>query len=328
MNKREELFKKLGMIYGIALAPMAGFTDRAMRLACKAHGAEYTVGEMVSSKALSFGDKKTYALAKIRADEGNCAVQIFGSEPDVMAYAARELSKPIGDGTAPKAIDINMGCPVKKIFTNGEGSALMKNPELIEKIVRAVSSAIDIPCTVKLRAGVDSEHINAVECALAAESGGAQMICVHGRTRVQMYSGKTDRSIIKSVKDAVTIPVLANGDIVDSESALSMLRDTGADGLMIGRGAVGNPFIFEEIIAAIQGKEYTEPPLKERIECALFQLRIAIEEKGEYRAVTESRKQIALYLHSFRGAAQIRAKINSALTFDDVERALGEGLNA
>ena len=328
---KEKIFAALGMKYGLALAPMAGFTDRAMRAVCHLHGAEYSVTEMVSAKALAFGDKKTFKLAKILPDEGPCAVQIFGSEPDVMAMAANVLSNPIDDGAVPVAIDINMGCPVNKIFSNGEGSALMRSPLLIEKIVHSVSSAINIPCTVKIRAGVDSTHINAVECALAAEAGGAELITVHGRTRVDMYSGEVNREIIARVKSAVKIPVLANGDITSAKDALSMLSETGADGLMIGRGAVGNPFIFEEIKSALTPCDYTPPTLDERIECALLQLNLAIKEKGEERAVTESRKQIALYLHSFRGAAEIRARINRAVTFDEVKAALflaKEGKNA
>ncbi len=328
MMEKSKLFDALGMTYGITLAPMAGFTDRAMRVVSHLHGSEYAVSEMVSAKALAFGDKKTLALAKIMPDEGPSAVQIFGSEPEVMACAASVLSGPIEDGVPPRAIDINMGCPVHKIFANGEGSALMKSPELIEKIVKAVKGAIDIPCTVKLRTGVDTEHINAVECALAAESGGADMITVHGRTRVQMYSGEVDKNTIKSVKEAVKIPVFANGDITDAKTALLMLKETGADGIMIGRGAVGNPFIFEEIKAAMEGRKYISPILDERIDTALLQLKIAIEEKGELRAVTEARKQIALYLHSFRGAAGIRAKINRALSFDEVKAALSEAKNA
>ncbi len=328
MMEKRELFAALGMTHGIALAPMAGFTDRAMRVVSHLCGSEYAVSEMVSAKALTFGDKKTLALAKIMPDEGASAVQIFGSEPEVMAYAARVLSEPIEDGAPPRAIDINMGCPVHKIFANGEGSALMRSPWLIEKIVKAVKGAIDIPCTVKLRTGVDAEHINAVECALAAESGGADMLTVHGRTRAQMYSGEVDKMTIKAVKRAVGIPVFANGDISDAKSALAMLEATGADGIMIGRGAVGNPFIFEEIRAAIEESEYTAPTLDERIDTALLQLKIAIEEKGEQRAVTEARKQIALYLHSFRGAAGIRAKINRALSFDEVKAALSEAIDA
>lgn len=325
MNKKQ-LFKTLGIEYGVALAPMAGFTDHAMRVVSHLHGSEYSVTEMVSAKAVMYGDKKTFELARITPEEGPTAVQIFGSEPDVMAFAAKKLSEPFDGNAAPVAIDINMGCPVNKIFKNGEGSALMKNPELIEKIVSAVKSAIDIPCTVKLRTGVDSEHINAVECALAAEAGGADMITVHGRTRAQMYSGDVDREIIASVKSAVKIPVFANGDITDKHSALEMLRVTQADGIMIGRGAVGNPFLFEEIKAALANTEYTSPSLSERINCAIFQLRLAIEEKGEYRAVSEAKKQIALYLHSFRGAAAIRAHINRATTFTEVESALKDAI--
>ena len=318
MINKQELFSKLGMKYGVALAPMAGFTDRAMRAVCRAHGAEYSVTEMVSAKALDYGDKKTFKLAKILPDEGRCAVQIFGSEPDVMARAAVALSKPIEDGTAPVAIDVNMGCPVHKIFSNGEGSALMKNPELVGKIVKSITDAIEIPCTVKIRTGIDKDTISAVECAKAAEENGAALLTVHGRTRVQMYSGEVDRETIAKVKRAVKIPVLANGDVTDAKSALEMLKVTGADGVMIGRGAVGNPFIFEEIKAALAKENYTPPTPRERIECALLQLRLAIEEKGEDVAVRESRKQIALYLHSFRGAASLRARINTALTYADV----------
>lgn len=320
--EKTKLFDTLGMVHGIALAPMAGFSDRSMRAVSHIHGAEYSVSEMVSERAVCFEDKKTFELAKLESDEGPCAIQIFGSDPDCMARAAEILSKHASGGALPVAIDINMGCPVNKIFSNGEGSALMKNPDLIERITAAVKRSVSVPCTVKLRAGIDSEHINAVECALAAESGGADMITVHGRTRVQMYSGTTDRGVIKSVKAAVGIPVFANGDITDADSALSMLSDTGADGIMIGRGAVGNPFIFDEIKARMEKRSYTPPTLAERVECAVLQLKIAIEEKGERRAVSEARKQIALYLHSFRGAAQIRAIINRACTFDEVCRAL------
>ena len=223
-------------------------------------------------------------------------------------------------------IDINMGCPVNKIFGNGEGSALMTSPELIYRITKAVSSAIDIPTTVKIRAGVNKSNINAVECALAAEEGGASLLCIHGRTREQMYGGAADHEIIKNVKSALHIPVIANGDIVSAESALSMLSDTGADGIAIGRGAVGNPFIFSEIISAIEGKNFTEPTLEERINTALLQLRTAVEEKGERMAIPEARKQIALYLRSFHGAARIRAEINRATTYEEVSSALKSAL--
>ena len=307
--------------HGLWLAPMAGYTDRAMRLVCREQGAEYTVSEMVSAKATVFGDKKTFALARILPDEGPVAVQIFGSEPDIMARAAEILSHPT-EGVRPAAIDINMGCPVHKIFSNGEGSALMRSPELINEIVSSVKGATDLPVTVKLRAGIDDSHINAVECALAAEDGGADIICIHGRTRVQMYGGSADRNIIKNVKKALHIPLIANGDILSGEDALSMLRDTNADGIAIGRGAVGNPFIFSEVLAALNGDAYAPPTLEEQINIAIRQLSVAVEDKGERVAIPEARKQIALYLRGFRGAAAIRARINAAMTLDAARDAL------
>ncbi len=307
---------------GVMLAPMAGFTDRAMRKICHLHGCEYSVTEMVSAKAVVYGDKKTYSLARIREDEGNTALQIFGSEPNVMAEGAAKLLLASKADKKPIAVDINMGCPVHKIFSNGEGSALMKNPDLIYKIVREVNRAIDIPVTVKLRAGVGRCNINAVECAIAAEEGGASLIALHGRTREEMYSGKADREIIKNVKNALHIPLVANGDITDGASAVDMLNKTGADGIMIGRGAIGNPFIFDEIAALLSGRTYSEPSAKERIEAALLQLRIAIEEKGELYAVREARKQTAMYLRAFRGAAAVRAEINRAETYNAVEKAM------
>lgn len=307
--------------YGLSLAPMAGYSDRAMRLLCHRWGAEYSVTEMVSAKAVVFGDKKTFSLARILPDEGPVALQIFGKEPEIMAEAAATLYEK-AEGAKPFAIDVNMGCPVNKIFSNGEGSALMKNPDLIEEIVSAIKRAVSVPVTVKLRTGVNERFINAVECALAAESGGASMITLHGRTREQMYGGLADRKIIKDVKSRLHIPLIANGDVTNSESALAMLEETGADGIAIGRGAVGNPFLFREIISAIEKTDFTEPTIRERTDAALFQLKCAVEEKGEYTAVTESRKQIALYLRAFRGAAQIRAKINRATTFSEVEEAL------
>ena len=202
----------------------------------------------------------------------------------------------------------------------------MRDPELIYRITKAVKESTDLPVTVKHRTGVDDKSLNAVECAQAAESGGASLITVHGRTRVQMYSGTVNREIIKNVKQSVHIPVIANGDILSSADALSMLRDTGADGVAIGRGAVGNPFIFREILAALEGREYVEPTLEEKVEIALLQLRLAIEDKGERVAVPEARKQIASYLHSFRGAASIRARINQALSYTEIERIFTEAL--
>ena len=313
--------------YGLMLAPMAGYTDSAMRAVSHRLGAEYSVTEMVSAKAVVFGDKKTNALARIGENEGPVALQLFGKEPEVVAEAAARLESP-SEGSAPVAIDINMGCPVRKIFSNGEGSALMRDPTLIFRIVRATCAATQIPVTVKIRAGIDKAHRNAVECALAAEEAGAGAICIHGRTTEDMYSGRADRETIARVKEAVRIPAIANGDITSGKEALAMLRETNADGIAIGRGAVGNPFIFSEIRAAIDGKEFIPPTVAERIEVALGQLRAAIAEKGEYRAVNESRKQIALYLRDFRGAAALRRDINRATAYADVKAALEALLSA
>ena len=315
--------------HGLFLAPMAGFSDRAMRRVCREMGAEYSVSEMISAKAVTFGDKKTFSLAAIREDEGPVALQIFGSEPEIMGCAAAILSEWdwSGQGLAsPVAIDINMGCPVHKIYSNAEGSALMKNPDLICRIVSAVKENTYLPVTVKHRTGIDSDHINAVECALAAEAGGAELITVHGRTKVQMYSGTVDRETIKNVKQSVHIPVIANGDILSAADAISMLSDTGADGIAIGRGAVGNPFIFREIRSALAGEALTPPTLEEKVGVALWQLRLAIEDKGERIAIPEARKQIASYLHSFRGAAAIRAKINQATEYGEIERIFAAAL--
>ena len=312
----------LELKYGLSLAPMAGYSDRGMRTVCHEQGAEYSVTEMISAKAVTYGDKKTMVLAAIGKGEGPVGLQIFGSEPDIMARAAEKLSTGVGgeELAPPVAIDINMGCPVNKIYSNGEGSALMRDPELIYRIVRATSAATDLPVTVKLRAGIDREHLNAVECARAAEEGGASLICLHGRTRSEMYTGLADREIIRKVKASLDIPLVANGDVKSGSDALDMLRVTGADGIAVGRGAVGNPFIFAEIRAAIDGVPYTPPTLRERCEVALRQLRLSMLAKGENIAIPEARKQIALYLTGFHGAAILRARINTATTYAEVER--------
>lgn len=307
----------------LLLAPMAGYTDRSMRLMAKKWGADLTVTEMVSAKAVVYKDKKTFRLAKISADEGDVLLQIFGSEPSVMAEAAARLALPVSDGhIAPFGIDINMGCPVNKIFSNGEGSALMKSPTLIYDIVSSVRRAIDIPLTVKMRLGIKKGEMLAVECALAAEEAGAEAICIHGRRREDMYGGEADREGIRAVKEKVKIPLIANGDITDADSALGMLRETGADGLAVGRGAVGNPFIFREIKCALSGDEFIPPTNAERIEEALRQLSLAVADKGEEIAIPEARKQIALYLREFRGSARLRAEINASRTYSEVARIL------
>ena len=316
-------FGNIELPFGLALAPMAGFSDYAMRRICFEHGAEYSVTEMVSAKATVYNDKKTLTLAKITKEEAPTAIQIFGSEPSVMAEAAGMLSSYSGGGALPVAIDINMGCPVHKIFSNGEGSALMKDPSLIFDITRAVANATALPVTVKIRLGIDSEHINAVECALAAEEGGAAAITVHGRTRAQMYSGEADMEKVAEVRKSVHIPLFANGDIQSADDAMRVLSLTKADGIMIGRGAVGNPFIFSEIAVRMSGKSYDAPNLDEIKRVALTQLSYAVADKGEFVAVREARGQLAKYFHSFRGSAELRAKINRAETVSDIEAAIG-----
>lgn len=315
-------FGNIELRCGIALAPMAGFSDYAMRRVAAEMGAEYSVTEMVSAKAVVYGDKKTKTLARITKYEAPTAIQIFGSEPSVMAEAAGILSTLADGGALPVAIDINMGCPVHKIFSNGEGSALMKEPSKIYDITRAVAKATALPTTVKIRLGIDENHINAVECALAIEEAGAAAITVHGRTKAQLYSGFADMEKVADVKKSVHIPVFANGDIKSAEDALRVLHDTAADGIMIGRGAVGNPFIFREIKAALLAEHYTAPDTDEIKRMALTQLSYAIEHKGEAVAVREARGQLAKYFHSFRGSAELRARINIAFTKKDIESAI------
>ena len=317
-------FAEISLEYGLALAPMAGFSDYAMRRISFEWGAEYSVTEMISAKATVYGDKKTLRLARITKKEAPTALQIFGSEPAVMGEAAAILSKS-GEGDAlPVAIDINMGCPVHKIYSNGEGSALMKNPDQIYDITKAAVTYAELPVTVKLRLGIDSEHINALECAIAAEEAGASALTVHGRTRAQLYSGKADMSEVRRVCEGVRIPVFANGDISSAEDAVRVLSETGADGVMIGRGAIGNPFIFAEIKARLSGAEFLQPTLAMRKTAALTQLGYAVSEKGEAVAVREARGQLSRYFHSFRGSAELRAKINKAESALEIEKILNE----
>jgi nifR3 family TIM-barrel protein len=329
-------FGNITLPHGLALAPLAGVSDRAFRRVCRACGADFTVSEMVSAKALCYEQRKSASkarsvsgqLASVMKDELPMAVQIFGSEPDFMAEAARmiEANDYIGcmSEVSPSAIDINMGCPVRKVTGNGEGSALLKNPPLIGEIVSAVVKAVSLPVTVKIRAGWDSTCINAPEVAKIIEAAGASMLTVHARTREQMYEPGVDRSVIKAVKESVSIPVLGNGDIYTAADALSMMEETGCDGVMIARGAMGNPWVFSEICAALDGKSYTPPPAPERFEVALSQVREMIGEKGERIGVAEAKKHLAWYCHGMEGAAAARGRLMQAVSYDELATILRE----
>ncbi|MBR5797943.1 MAG: tRNA-dihydrouridine synthase, partial [Clostridia bacterium] len=268
-------------------------------------------------------NSKSAPLAKVWADDVPMAVQLFGSEPECMAEAAAMVAEGSYAGCTsearPAAIDINMGCPVHKIVSNGEGSALLRDISLAGRIVRAVTAAVDLPVTVKIRIGFDAEHICAVEMAKELEASGASAICVHGRTREQMYRPGVDLEAIAAVKAAVSIPVIGNGDIMSAADALNMKKVTGCDGLMIARGAMGNPWLFAEIAAALEGREFVPPTLQERIETALSQMAQMIEEKGLRVGFAESKKQMAWYIHGVAGAAEARGRLMTATSPDEAQ---------
>lgn len=301
--------------YGLILAPMAGVTDRASRKICRECGAEYTVTEMVSAKAIHYSDSESMRLATVYPGEMPCSVQIFGHEPDIIAEAVERICK---FETVPTAIDINMGCPMKKIVSNGDGSALMKNPELAGEIIKAVVSVSTVPITVKFRTGWNSSSKNAVLMAEIAEKSGASLICVHGRTREEMYAPTVDRDTIAAVKRAVSVPVIANGGIFTAGDALSMLAATGCDGIMIARGAMGNPWLFDEIKAAMDGRDFAPPHIAERVAVAIKQIRLMVEDKGEHIALLEARRQLSYYIKGHPGAAETRARLNTAAGFDEL----------
>ena len=288
------------------LAPMAGISDSVMRRLCEEQGAAMTCTEMISAKGLYYDGRKTEALTYIPDDAGPTSLQIFGSEPDIMAEAARRLE------SLPNAVlDINMGCPVPKVTKNGEGSALMSNPTLVYDIVKAVSGATEKPVTAKIRKGFTNDNPNAAEIAKAIEEAGGSAVAVHGRTRPEYYSGKVDRNIIKRVKESVSIPVIASGDVTDAASGMSMLDETGCDMVMIGRGALGNPWIFRELDAAYKGEELPPAPDSgERIDMMIRHLDMMANLKGDVTAVKEFRKFVAWYTKGIRGAAALRRAVN------------------
>ena len=312
---------KLELNTPLALGPMAGVTDWAYRTVCAELGADLTITEMVSSRALVYKDKKSAAL--LRKNDGSvCGAQIFGNDPDFMAQAARLALEISGCDY----IDINMGCPMPKIANSGDGCGLMRTPELAGDIVKAVVSAVDVPVTVKCRLGWDKGSVNVLEFTQRMEDCGVAMLCVHGRTRSMLYSGTADWDMIAKVKQARSIPVIANGDVVSGETALRCLKWTGADGLMIGRAAFGDPWIFSEVKAALAGDlDYKRPALSKRVDMAVRQFQLAYEDKGEHIACLEARKHFAWYLRGVAYSNYYKEQISSIKCMDDVYR-IAEGI--
>ena len=299
----------------LILAPMAGVTDLPFRLLCKEQGAGLLCMEMVSAKAIYFNNKNTEELLTIDDREPPVSLQLFGSDPDIISEMAKKIeNRPFS------ILDINMGCPVPKVAGNGEGSALMKNPKLVEEIVSKTAKAIKKPVTVKIRKGFDDEHINAVEIARIAESAGAAAVAVHGRTREQYYSGKADWDIIRQVKEAVKIPVIGNGDVTSPEAARQLMETTGCDGIMIGRGAQGNPWIFRQILHWMEtGEEESKPDLEEVKAMILRHARMLVEYKGAYTGIREMRKHVAWYTAGYPNSAKLRARVNEIESLEALE---------
>ena len=297
------------------LAPMAGVTDLPFRLLCKEQGVGLLSMEMVSAKAISFHNKNTLDLMQIAEGENPIALQIFGSDPEIMAQSAAEIEERPFD-----ILDINMGCPVPKVVRNGEGSALMKDPKRIYDIVYKTARAIKKPVTIKIRKGFDEEHVNAVEMAHIAQESGAAAVAVHGRTRSQFYSGKADWDIIRQVKEAVSIPVIGNGDILTAADVIAMQKQTGCDGFMIARGAEGNPWIFAQILHYFKtGEELPKPTFEEVTQMLLRHARMQLEFKGEYTGIREIRKHAAWYTSGYRNSSKLRGRINEVETYEQLE---------
>lgn len=302
----------------LILAPMAGVTDLPFRLLCKEQGAGLLCMEMVSAKAILYKNRNTESLLEIDPRENPVSLQLFGSDPEIISKIAHQIEDRPFD-----ILDLNMGCPVPKIVNNGEGSALMKNPKLAGEIIRQTVKAIDKPVTVKIRKGFDDEHINAVEMAKIAEDAGAAAVAVHGRTREQFYSGRADWNIIRQVKEAVSIPVIGNGDLLTAEDVIAMEAQTGCDGFMIARGAQGNPWIFRQILHYFEtGEHLAKPTLEEVTQMILRHARMMLEFKGEYIGIREIRKHAAWYTAGYPNSARLRVAINNVESFEALEELL------
>lgn len=312
---------KIEIPHGLILAPMAGVTDLPFRLLCKEQGCEMFYTEMVSAKALYYGNKNTEPLLATDERERPVSVQIFGSEPELMG----EMAKKLEEKSCFDAVDINMGCPVPKIVNNGEGSALMKNPELAGKIIKSVSSAISLPLTVKIRKGFTEETQNAVEMAQIAEANGAAAIAVHGRTREQYYSGTADWEMIRKVKEAVKIPVIGNGDVFEPEDAMRLYEETGCDGIMIARGAKGNPWLFKRIVHYMDTKELLpKPQLSDVVAMILRHGEMMVQFKGEYIGIREMRKHVAWYTVGYPASSKLRNLVNQVETLEQLKQLMTE----
>ena len=315
------------------LAPMAGYTDHPMRALCASLGADYAVTEMVSAAAICYGDGNSFALARLYPDDPPCAIQLFGHDPEQMRRAAGAvLARARETGVMPAAVDLNMGCPVRKIVSSGDGSALMRDPALAAALVRAAKEGAEpygIPVTVKLRAGWDAENVNAAELAAAAAEAGAEAVCVHGRTREQMYGGRSDGAVARAVRAALdpAIPVTASGDVTDADSFFALVRSTGCEGAAIGRAAVGDPWIFAAIRARKSGADFVPPSEDERRETSLALAKRIVEEKGP-GAIRECRGRIARFFGGMRGAAAVRAAIHTADSIEELEEIIGAPFGA